>query len=78
MSIEVDVLGELYTILKQYVPVKDRQEAADNVMSIMIDILNDLDLKEFAAIDSSLGKALKEYAVDDDDDEDHDIPEDDY
>ena len=76
MSIEVDVLGELYTILKQYVPVKDRQEAADNVMSIMIDILNDLDLKEFAAIDSSLGKALKEYAVDDD--EDHDIPEDDY
>ena len=46
MSIEVDVLSELYTIMKQYVPAKDRQECADNIMSSMVDFLNDVDVRE--------------------------------
>ncbi len=62
MSIEVDVLVETYTTLKQYIPQKDRQEAADNLMSVMVDLLNDLDLKEFAGTDAALGRAFKEYA----------------
>lgn len=28
MSIEVEVLTELHTIMKQYIPAKDRQECA--------------------------------------------------
>lgn len=64
MSIEVDVLVETYTTLKQYIPQKDRQEAADNLMSVMVDLLNDLDLKEFASTDAALGRAFKEYAGD--------------
>ena len=32
MSIEVEVIGELYTIMRGYVPQKDRQEAADNLI----------------------------------------------
>jgi len=72
MSIEVEVLGEVYTILKQYIPQKDRQEAADNVMSVVVDMLNDIDLKDFGGTDSNLKKALKEYSVDHDDDEDTD------
>ena len=67
MSIEVDVLGETYTILKQYIPVKDRQEAADNLMSVLVDMLNDIDLQEFGSTDTNLKKALKEYVVDEDD-----------
>jgi len=67
MSIDVDVLGEVYTILKQYIPVKDRQEAADNLMSVLVDMLNDIDLQEFGGTDSNLKKALKEYVVDEDD-----------
>ena len=63
MSIDVEVLAEAYTILKQYIPQKDQQEAADNLMSVMIDVLNDLDLKELSGTDSKLGKAYKEYAV---------------
>jgi hypothetical protein len=71
MSIDVDVLSETYTVLKQYIPQKDRQEAADNLMSILVDLLPDLDLKEFSGTDSALVKALKEYSVDEDTDEDN-------
>jgi hypothetical protein len=69
MTIEVEVLTEVYTILKQYIPQKDRQEAADNVMSVMVDMLNDMDLKELGGADSNLKKALKEYSFEDDDEE---------
>jgi uncharacterized protein YqeY len=67
MSIDVEVLSEVYTILKQYIPSKDRQEAADNLMSIMVDMLGDQELREFGATDSALKRALKEYAADDED-----------
>ena len=66
MSLDVEVLGEAYTILKQYIPVKDRQEAADNLMSVLVDLLGDVDLQEFGGTDSNLKKALKEYVVEED------------
>ena len=69
MSIEVDTLSEIYTTLKQYIPIKDRQEAADNLMGLLVDALNDLELKEFSGTDSVLGKAYKEYAVESDEDD---------
>lgn len=75
MTIDVEVLSELYTIMKQYVPSKDRQECADNLMSVMVDMLGDQELKEFGTTDSTLKKALKEYSSDDEDsldDEDSD------
>ena len=71
-TIDVDVLSELYTIMKQYVPAKDRQECADNLMSVMVDMLGDQELKEFGTTDATLKKALKEYSTDDDDIEDVD------
>ena len=72
MSIEVDVLSETYTVLKQYIPVKDRQEAADNLMSILVDLLGDIELKEFGGTDANLKKALKEYVNDEDEEEPYD------
>lgn len=69
MSVEVEVLSEVYTILKQYIPQKDRQEAADNLVSVLVDVLNDMDIKEFASNDSALARAVKEYAGDIDEDE---------
>lgn len=74
MSVEIDVVSEVYTILKQYIPQKDRQEAADNLMSVMVDLLSDDELKEFSGTDAPLGRAFKEYAGDfeeDYDDEDY-------
>lgn len=70
MTIEVEVLSELYTIMKQYVPSKDRQECADNLMSVMVDMLGDRELKEFGTSDTTLKKALKEYTADDELEED--------
>lgn len=67
MSIEVEVLSEVYTTMKQYISQKDRQEVADNLMSVMVDVLNDLDLKEFAATDAALTRAFKEYSGDEED-----------
>ncbi|CAB5214462.1 hypothetical protein UFOVP190_125 [uncultured Caudovirales phage] len=67
MSIEVEVLSELYTIMKQYVPSKDRQECADNLMSVMVDMLGDKELKEFGGTDATLKRALKEYVEEDED-----------
>lgn len=72
MNIDVEVLSELYTIMKQYVPAKDRQECADNLMSVMVDMLGDQELKEFGTTDATLKRALKEYSTDEDDVEDVD------
>jgi hypothetical protein len=69
MTIDIEVLNECYGILKQYIPQKDRQEAADNLMSVMTDMLNDVELAEFGAVDSFLNRALKEYDIGIDDDE---------
>lgn len=73
MSMDVEVLIEAYTILKQYIPQKDRQEAADNLMSVMVDMLNDEELANFGATDSTTKKALKEYSAEEElDEEDED------
>jgi hypothetical protein len=72
MSIDLDVLIETYTILKQYIPSKDRQEAADNLMSVLVDLLSDDQLREFGAVDAPLSRALKEYVTEDDSDYDED------
>lgn len=69
--IDLEVLSEAYLTLKQYIPSKDRQEAADNLMGVLVDMLNDEQLKEFGATDTPLTKSLKEY-VDDDDNNDED------
>lgn len=70
MSLEIDTLIEAYTVLKEYVPAKERQGAADTLMSVMVDILSDPDLKEFAGVDSYLKRSYEEYSQDSDDDED--------
>lgn len=71
MTIDAEVLSELYTIMKQYIPAKDRQECADNLMSVMVDMLGDQELREFGGTDSTLKRALKEYVTEDDEDEDN-------
>jgi len=64
MSIDVEVLSEAYQTLKQYIPQKDRQEAADNLMSILVDVLGDVELKEFGGTDAYTKRSLEEYAGD--------------
>jgi hypothetical protein len=70
MSIDVDVLVESYTILKQYIPAKERQEAADNLVSMLVDTLSESQLKEFSIADNYTKRAVQEYSIDEDEDYD--------
>ena len=71
MSIDVEVLIETYITLKEYVPSKERQAAADNLVSMLVDTLNERELKEFGAADSYTKRALEEYLDDEEDDLDY-------
>lgn len=71
MTIDSELLSEVYSTLKQYIPQKDRQEASDNLMSILVDYLGDKELKEFGATDSYTKKSLDEYASGFDDEEEY-------
>lgn len=70
MSIEIDVLIETYTILKEYVPQKERQAATDNLMSVLVDSLSDKELREFGGTDAYTKRSLEEYIDEEDEDED--------
>lgn len=70
MSIEVEVLIDTYQTLYQYIPAKDRQEAADHLMSILVDCVSDEELEEIGSVDSHMKRAYKEYTMDVSDDYD--------
>jgi hypothetical protein len=79
MSIELDALGEVWLTCKEYIAPKDRQAAADHVLSIVADHnIIESDLKAFAGTDSYLKRALQEYLGEDEADEsDYDEDKDD-
>jgi len=64
--VDLETLVNVYTTMKEYIQTKDRQSAADHIMSEMVDVLNDEDLTEFAAVDSYLKHAYKEYNFEED------------
>jgi hypothetical protein len=65
MSIDVEVLIETYITLKEYIPAKERQAAADNLVSMLVDNLSDKELREFGSADNYTKRALEEYVEDD-------------
>jgi hypothetical protein len=76
MSIELDALGEVWLTCKEYINPKDRQAAADHVISVVADHnIVERDLKTFGGTDSYLKRAVEEYLgeeVDADEEEDLD------
>jgi hypothetical protein len=79
MSIELDALGEVWLTCKEYIAPKDRQAAADHVLSIVADHnIIESDLKAFAGTDAYLKRSLKEYLGEEEVEEpDYDEDEDD-
>jgi len=65
---------------KEYIAPKDRQAAADHVLSIVADQnIVERDLKAFAGTDAYLKRALKEYLGEDEEEPAYDDDEgDDY
>ena len=71
MSIELDALGEVWLTCKEYIGPKDRQAAADHVISVVADHnITEVELKSFGGTDAYLKRALKEYLGEDEDSED--------
>jgi len=78
----VELANEIWSELKRYVNTVDRAEAAETVVSVLID--NDVsadDIKTTFKTDSEIKRALASYLKDheeeDDDDEDDDDDEED-
>lgn len=78
MSNNVELISEMYLTLKQYIPTKDRQEASDHLMSILVESLLDEELREFADSDTYTKKSYEEYAGDDQDIENDEDDSSDY
>lgn len=77
MSVELS--REIWTELRRYVNTVDRAEAAETLVSVLID--NDVDadeIKETFKSDSEVRRALAHYLKDhEDEDEDEDLHDDD-
>lgn len=80
MSLEMDILSELWLTTKEYIAPKDRQAAADHVISVVADQnITERELKVFGGTDSYLKRALTEYLGEEETEEaDYDDDEDDY
>ena len=77
MSIEV--AAELWGELRRYVNTVDRDEAAESVVSVLVD--NDYDADEIRTAfkgDSDIKKALAAYLGNTDVEEEDDVEDDDY
>ena len=68
MSLEVDILSEMWLTTKEYISPKDRQAAADHVINVVADhSITERDLKAFGSTDSYLKRAVQEYMGEEDD-----------
>jgi hypothetical protein len=75
----VDLASEVWAELKRYVNPQDRDEAAETLVSVLID--NDVDADEIKSTfksDSEVKKALASYLKDHEEADEDDYDEDDY
>ena len=70
MSYDIEVLSEVYLTLKQYIPSKDRQEAADTLVGILADYMSDEDFRSFCQNDKYTKAAAESYDINLDEDDD--------
>jgi hypothetical protein len=58
------LLADIWSVVKQYIPDRERQTAADQVVSVLIDQnLSSDDFNEFVETDSYLRRAADEHSV---------------
>ena len=63
---DIDVLAEVYRVMKEYIPTKDRQASADHVCSVVADSgVSETELREFCGEDKYLGRAIIDYLGED-------------
>lgn len=78
MSIEIDVVGEVWLTCKEYIGPKDRQAAADHLISVVADHnILERDIKAIGGTDSYLKRAVEEYLGEEVEEPDYDDEQDD-
>lgn len=69
MSVDIEFLGETWLAVKEYIPSKERQAAADHLVSLIADQnISDRDLKTLSRTDSYFRRAIEEYLDEDESD----------
>lgn len=69
----VDLASVIWSEVKSFIPSIDRQEAAEIVVSVLVDHdVNIEDIRQEFKGDSDIKKALAQYVKDHDDDDDDD------
>jgi hypothetical protein len=65
MSVDVEILSEMWLTVKEYISQKDRQAVADHVINVVADhSITEADLKKFGGTDAYLRRAVDEYLGD--------------
>lgn len=74
-----DIASEIWNELKRYVNTVDRAEAADILVSLLIDHDEDAeDIRDAFKGDTDIKRALTSYINNDEEEIDEDVDEDDY
>ena len=67
---DIESVREIWGVLKEYIPAKEKQEAADHLISLLVDMdFPDSDFQSLVRSDRHLEEAAQEYLDEDDDDE---------
>ena len=67
---DTEYLVAMWQTVKEYIPAKDRQSAADHVINELVELgIDDIDLEDLA-VDKSMLNAIKEHIEVKDKDED--------
>ena len=71
---DVEVVIDVYKILKEYIPAKDRQLASDHFVEDMQEILDEQDLFKLGGVDKYLKASVKDLLGE----EDFELEDDEY
>lgn len=79
MTIENSLIIDLWGVVKDSIPTKDREEAAYQFLTVFCDYGCDYaSLKDIMGDDDILDRALREIRDEEDDDDDHSMDSSDY
>jgi len=67
---DIEHVREMWNVLKEYIPQKEKQEAADHLIPLLVDLdFPDSEFQSLVRSDRYLEEAAQEY-LDEDEDED--------
>ena len=68
---DIESVREIWSVLKEYIPAKEKQEAADHLIPLLVDMdFPDSDFQSLVKSDRHLEEAAQEYLEEDEDEDD--------